>query len=137
VRALLLAALLTAAGDAAAQQVLEWTPAEIGAVAQHGPWPPPPARDPSNRVSGNPDAIALGRHLFEEPRLSPSGQVSCADCHQAARQWSDGRKRGFGLAELDRRTPSLWNSGYQHWFAWDGAADSLWMQSLRAVLDPR
>jgi cytochrome c peroxidase len=134
---LLLAALLTATGNAAAQQVLEWTPAEIGAVAQHGPWPPSPARDPSNRVSGNPAAIALGRHLFEEPRLSPSGQVSCADCHQAGKQWSDGRARGFGLSELDRRTPSLWNAGYQHWFAWDGAADSLWMQGLRAVLDPR
>ena len=132
-----LLAMLMAAGSATAQQVLDWTPAEIAAVASHGPWPPPSPRDPSNRVSGNPAAIALGRHLFEDPRLSPSGQVSCADCHQAGKQWSDGRALGFGLAELDRRTPSLWNAGYQHWFAWDGAADSLWMQGLRAVLDPR
>ena len=136
-RALLLAALLVASGNAAAQQLLEWAPAEVAAIALHGPWPPPPVHDPSNRVSGNPAAITLGRHLFEESRLSPSGQVSCADCHQAGKQWSDGRARGFGLAELDRRTPSLWNAGYQHWFAWDGAADSLWMQGLRAVLDPR
>jgi cytochrome c peroxidase len=41
------------------------------------------------------------------------------------------------MVELDRRTPSLWNVGYQHWFGWDGAADSLWMQSLRPLLDAR
>ena len=63
--------------------------------------------------------------------------MSCGDCHQAGRDWRDGRARGFGLVELDRRTPSLWNVGYQHWFGWDGAADSLWMQSLRPILDPR
>jgi len=34
--------------------------AERGAILAHGPWPPPPAPDPSNRVSGNPRAIALG-----------------------------------------------------------------------------
>ena len=55
--------------------------------------------------------------------------MSCATCHQAGRDWSDGRAKGFGTVELDRRTPSLWNVGYQHWFGWDGAADSLWMQS--------
>jgi cytochrome c peroxidase len=43
----------------------------------------------------------------------------------------------MGRVELDRRTPTLWNVGFQHWFGWDGAADSLWMQSLRPILDPR
>jgi len=133
----LVAVLLVVSGNAMAQHLLDWTADEVAAVALHGPWPPPPARDPSNRVSGNPSAIALGRHLFDDSRLSPSRQVSCGDCHQPGRQWSDGRARGFGLSELNRRTPSLWNVGYQHWFAWDGAADSIWMQGLRAILDPR
>src|SRR5262249_8034112 len=37
----------------------------------------------------------------------------------------------------DRRTPSLWNAGYAHWFGWDGAGDSLWTQTIRPILDPR
>lgn len=134
---LALAALLLASGTVEAQPLLDWSAAEIAAIAAHGPWPQPPPVDRSNRVSGNPAAIVLGRYLFEEPRLSASRQVTCADCHQPRRQWSDGRARGFGMVELDRRTPSLWNVGHQHWFGWDGAADSLWMQSLRPILDRR
>ncbi|HSI02320.1 MAG TPA: cytochrome c peroxidase [Reyranella sp.] len=128
---------LLAIGPAHAETALEWTAEEVRAVAAHGPWPPAPPRDPSNRVSGNPAAVALGRALFDEPRLSASRQISCGDCHQAGRDWRDGRARAVGRVELDRRTPSLWNVGYQHWFGWDGAADSLWMQSLRPILDPR
>ena len=37
---------------------------EIRRIQAHGPWPQPVLRDPSNRVSGNADAIALGRALF-------------------------------------------------------------------------
>ena len=136
-RAALLAALLLAGGPAAGQALLDWMPREVEAIASHGPWPPPATIDRSNRVSGNPAAITLGRHLFDEPRLSASRQVTCGDCHQAGRDFRDGRARGFGMVELDRRTPSLWNVGFQHWFGWDGASDSLWMQSLRPILDPR
>lgn len=136
-RATLLAALLVAAAPAAGEAPLDWTPDEIRAVAVHGPWPPPAALDRSNRVSGNAVAVELGRHLFDEPRLSASRQVACGDCHQAGRDWRDGRARGFGLVELDRRTPTLWNVGWQHWFGWDGASDSLWMQSIRPILDAR
>jgi cytochrome c peroxidase len=129
-------ALALTIAPARAETTMEWTPVEVRAVAAHGSWPPPPPRDPSNRVSGNPAAIALGRVLFDEPRLSANRQA-CGDCHQAGRDWRDGRARAFGTVELDRRTPSLWNVGYQHWFGWDGAADSLWMQTLRPLVDPR
>lgn len=137
-RIVLLASLLAAwAGGVFAQQLLDWSPEEIGAVGQHGPWPPPPVRDPSNRVSGTPAGIALGEHLFNDPRLSGDGRMNCATCHQAGREWSDGLARAKGAVELDRRTPSLWNIGYLHWFGWDGAGDSLWAQSIRPLLDPR
>ena len=125
------------AGGARAQPLLDWSPEEIRTVGQHGPWPPLPVRDPSNRVSGTPAGIALGEHLFNDPRLSGDGRMSCATCHQAGRDWSDGLAKGKGTAELDRRTPSLWNIGYLHWFGWDGAGDSLWAQSIRPLLDPR
>jgi len=119
-----------------AQQLLEWTPKEIDAVGQHGPWPPNPVRDPTNRVSGNPAAIALGRALFFDPRLS-GREAACSACHLPSLGWSDGNKRGHGAVELDRRTPSLWNVGFRKWFGWDGSADSLWMQSIRPITDAR
>ncbi|WP_422014397.1 cytochrome-c peroxidase [Reyranella sp.] len=138
IRLLLLVSLL-AAGTVGvrAQQLLDWSPEEIRAVGLHGPWPPPPVQDPSNRVSGTAAGIALGEHLFNEPRLSGDGRMSCATCHQAGREWSDGLAKARGAVELDRRTPSLWNIGYLHWFGWDGAGDSLWAQSIRPLLDPR
>ncbi len=122
---------------AVADGLLHWTEEEVRAVARHGPWPPPPPRDPSNRVSENEHAVRLGEVLFNDPRLSADGRMSCASCHVAGRDWVDGRARGQGRVELDRRTQSLWNVGYAHWFGWDGAADSLWAQSIRPILDPR
>ena len=44
-------------------------------------------------------------------------------------------RRGVGLAELDRNTPTLMNLRGQRWYGWDGAADSLWSQSLRPIVD--
>ena len=137
-RALLTAALLTAlAAPAAAQAPLDWSEAETRLIGQHGPWPPPPVRDPSNRISATPAGIALGEYLFNDARLSGDGLMSCATCHREGRDWSDGRALGKGHAELDRRTPSLWNVGYSHWFGWAGAADSLWAHSIRPILDER
>ncbi len=110
--------------------------AELKRIASHGPWPPVTTRDPSNRVSGNPAAIELGRALFQDPRLSRTGTISCATCHQAARGLADGLTRGHGLALSDRNTPGVVNAGGQRWFGWDGANDNLWAQSLRPMLDP-
>ncbi|QQS12332.1 MAG: cytochrome-c peroxidase [Rhodospirillales bacterium] len=109
--------------------------AERRRVLQHGPWPPAPARDPSNRVSAVPAAIALGEILFFDPRLSGDGGTSCATCHRPDRDWTDGRARGMGHAESDRNTSSLWNVGHGRWFGWGGAGDSLWAQSVRPILD--
>ena len=122
---------------AQAQQLLEFTDAETRAILRHGPWPAPWSRDPTNRASGNPQAIELGEHLFFDPRLSPSGKVLCATCHVPFRGWQDGRARAFGLQEADRNTQSLFDVRYQRWFGWDGAGDSLWAQSVRPMLDPR
>ena len=74
---LLLAALaLTAKASAS-----EFSPEEMRKILLHGPWPPPWRADPSNRVSGQPEAIKLGERLFFEPRLSGTGSVLCATCH--------------------------------------------------------
>ena len=125
----------SASGDP--DSLLTFTRAEIARILQHGPWPMPWSRDPSNRASANPQAVEFGRVLFFEPRLSGKGTASCATCHLPERDFTDGRVRGEGFAPLDRNTPSLLNARYNRWFGWDGAADSLWAQSMRPILDKR
>jgi cytochrome c peroxidase len=122
---------------AQADGVLQFTRAEIAAIRRHGPWPPAPARDVSNRASGNPRAAQFGAQLFFDPRLSATGTVSCANCHVPESGWSDGRAVAVGLQETERNTKSIVNSRFNRWFGWSGASDSLWAASLRPLLDPR
>lgn len=134
-RRIAIAALLVLGAGAA--QSADFTDAELRTIVRHGPWPAPWSPDPSNRASGNPEAIELGERLFFDPRLSPSGKVLCATCHAPFRGFQDARARAFGLAEVDRNTPSIFNARYNLWFGWDGAGDSLWAQSVRPILEPR
>jgi len=131
-----LLALLCVAAPAAAE-LLPFTDAEVRRILSHGPWPMAWMPDPSNRVSGNAAAIALGRELFFEPRLSGDGSVRCASCHIEARAWQDGRATAAAFAPLERNTPSVHNVRFNRWFGWDGAQDNLWAQSIRPLLDPR
>jgi cytochrome c peroxidase len=116
---------------------VEFSAAELATLATHGPWPVPWAGDPSNRVSRNRDAIQFGHQLFFDARFSKTGTVSCATCHQPEKQWSDGRKLGVALAEVDRSTQPLANVRLNRWFSWDGGHDNLWAQSIRPLLDAR
>jgi cytochrome c peroxidase len=126
------ARLAMATGPAAA-----FTEEERAAILAHGPWPQPMPPDPSNRVSGNPAAIALGRRLFFDTRLSTDGQRSCATCHDPAKAFADGRSRSLGTVRVDRNAIALANLRLNRWFGWDGAADSLWAQSIRPILDKK
>ena len=99
------AALLLCSGiPAHADGILAFTRAEIAAIRQHGPWPPPLTSDASNRVSGNPRAVEFGARLFFDPRLSTTGAISCASCHVPESGWSDGRAVAVGLQETERHT---------------------------------
>lgn len=136
--ALGLAGLPAVAGPAAAPALLDFSDDERRRIAAHGPWPPPkPPRDPGNAVSGRPAAVRLGQALFHDPRLSPDGRFACASCHQPLQGLADGLPRAAGRDLGDRHTPTLWNTGYQRWWGWDGAADSLWHQARRALGNPR
>jgi len=128
-----LAALLPAAA-AHPGTLLDFTPGETRQILRHGPWPMPWAGDPSNRVSGHPDAVALGRRLFHDPRLSANGRVACTSCHDPKRGFADGRALSHGLAAVERNAPGLLDVRLNHWFGWDGAHDTLWGQSIRPLL---
>ena len=124
-------------GERMAREAVVFSENELKTILSHGPWPPAPRKDPTNRVSGKPEAIALGERLFFEPRLSGTGSVLCATCHVPFRHFQDARRRGFGLEEVDRNTPGLQNVGLYRWYGWDGGNDSLWAQSIRPLLDAR
>jgi cytochrome c peroxidase len=121
----------------ATEKITEFTSAELGRIAAHGPWPLAWTGDPGNRVSGNAAAIRLGRDLFFEPRLSANRRVACATCHQPEQGFQDGRAVARGLVDGVRNTPGLLNVRHQRWFGWDGGHDSLWSASLRPILDAR
>lgn len=131
----LLSASTGAAGSDAGKPA--FTDAEIKTILLHGPWPAPASPDSSNRVSGNADAIEFGTRLFFDQRLSGKGVVSCGSCHVPERNWTDNLTRGIGMAEVDRNTPTVMNLRGSQWYGWDGAADSLWSQGVRPLLDER
>lgn len=125
--------------DAAAEsgKLLGFTDSERRIILSHGPWPPPLTPDPSNRVSGNPEAAALGQRLFFDGRLSANGRVACVSCHAPPALFTDRQKTSVGLSAVDRNAPSLVNARFSRWFGWDGGSDSLWAHSLRPLTDPR
>jgi len=79
--------------------------------------------------------VTLGRTLFFDPRLSASGTVSCATCHNPSFDWADGLPRavGHGMKELRRRTPTILNLAWAEALFWDGRADTLEQQALGPI----
>jgi cytochrome c peroxidase len=131
------AALCLLVGTGFAADEVRFTESEVRAILAHGPWPTTVATDPTNRASGRRAAVELGERLFFDTRLSADGRFSCGTCHVPERNWTDNKVRGAAALEVDRNTPTLMNARLGRWFGWDGAADSLWSQSVRPILDRR
>ncbi len=96
--------------------------------------PPLPA-DPSNAVERLPAAVELGRRLFNDARLSRDGAVSCASCHDPAKQFQDGLPVSRGVGTGSRRAMPIVGAGHSPWLFWDGRKDSLWSQALGPLED--
>jgi len=74
----------------------------------------------------------LGKQLFFDPRLSGTGQVTCASCHFPERGWADGlptsvrfQGKNVGLA-----APTIVNLGYNSIMMWDGRMPTLEKQAF-------
>ncbi len=89
---------------------------------------------PENQM--NTERIELGKMLFFDPRLSGSGSVSCATCHNPALDWSDGLPTAMGSSKtsLSRHTPTIVNSAFNALQMWDGRFRSLEEQSWAPLL---
>lgn len=83
--------------------------------------------------------IALGRQLFFDPRLSRSGKIACATCHDPEKGFSNGRRFGIGVdgREGTRNVPTLMNVAYNRFQFWDGRAASLEEQALMPIQNPK
>lgn len=94
-------------------------------------------RSSSNRKVSE-EQIDLGRELFFDERLSASGNLSCASCHQPENAWQDGLTTGVDKEgqPLQRNTPTLINAVYQKKFFWDGRSDNL-EQQINVVFDTK
>ena len=86
-----------------------------------------------------PEAALLGRTLFFDARLSGSGSLACASCHNPSFGWEDGLPLGHGegLRNLGRHTPSILNAAWGRLFFWDGRAASLEAQATGPMGNPR
>jgi cytochrome c peroxidase len=98
---------------------------------------PPGIPYPSDNAK-TPARQQLGRMLFFDPRLSGSGWISCASCHNPGLSWSDGLPRavGHGMQQLGRRTPTILNLAWSPALFWDGRAESLEAQALGPIEAP-
>lgn len=105
---------------------VEWREIGIVPAVEH------PATNPLNAAKAT-----LGRLLFFDPRLSDSGKMSCASCHEPNLGWADGRAvsqaHGSGPA---RNTPSVRNVAFQERLLWDGRAGSVEEQAAAALTNP-
>ncbi|MES2242007.1 MAG: cytochrome c peroxidase [Pseudomonadota bacterium] len=91
--------------------------------------------EPSNAYEQRTEAATLGRALFNDARLSKNGQVACASCHSADKQFQDGKQFGQGLGTGKRRTMPLMGAAHSPFLFWDGRKDSLWSQALGPMED--
>lgn len=84
------------------------------------------------------DKMELGKMLFFDPRLSGSGQISCATCHNPEIGWSDGSRVSLGHNKQTgtRNAPTLMNIGYAKTFFWDGRAATLEEQVKAPIENP-
>jgi cytochrome c peroxidase len=91
--------------------------------------------DLSNAHEQRTEAAAFGRALFNDTRLSKNGQVACASCHSADKQFQDGKQFGQGVGTGKRRTMPVMGAAHSPFLFWDGRKDSLWSQALGPLED--
>ena len=102
---------------------------------------PPGLPAPVYDLSQNPltkQGIALGRHLFYDPKLSRDSSISCGFCHQqfaAFGHFDHALAHGVEGRIGTRSVPTLFNLIWQKNFMWDGGVNNLEIQPLTPLTD--
>jgi cytochrome c peroxidase len=86
--------------------------------------PPIPGIPTEELQSGK---VLLGEKLFNDPKLSGDGTISCASCHDLSSSGADRRKVsvGVGSALGNFNSPTVFNAVFNFRQFWDGRADTL------------
>ncbi|TNE55065.1 MAG: hypothetical protein EP338_04965 [Bacteroidetes bacterium] len=81
--------------------------------------------------------VKLGKELFFDKRLSLDGTISCANCHQPERAFTDGRPKSQGIKGrmAMRNAPSLLNVGFAPVFMFDAEVNTLEKQVIVPIQD--
>lgn len=110
------------------------------------------AREPVARVASggllglpppialNAEAVALGRKLFFDRRLSGNGTISCAMCHVPEQAFTQNELQtpvGVEGRSVRRNAPTLLNVGYRARLFHDGRENSLETQAWSPLLNKR
>lgn len=110
--------------------------ASTSAMAQWQALPeqaPAPADNPTTA-----DKVELGKMLFFDPRISSTGTISCASCHNVMEGGDDHRPTSIGVHGLKggRNAPTVWNAAFLSTQFWDGRAASLEDQAKGPIANP-
>ncbi len=94
---------------------------------------PAPADNPTTA-----EKVALGQMLYNDPRLSSTGTVACASCHNTMLGGEDNRPNSMGVNGQTggRSAPTVWNAAFNKVQFWDGRAASLEDQAAGPVTNP-
>jgi cytochrome c peroxidase len=94
------------------------------------PVPAPPAADPRK--------LALGEHLFTDPRLSHDGTRACSSCHDTRTNGADGNPHDTtpGGAELAFNTSTVFNAALSFRVSWEGRFRTLEAQADASLENP-
>ena len=92
----------------------------------------------SPTAASSPEAIALGKQLYFETRLSKNQDLSCNSCHGLEtygvdnKPTSPGHKGQLGA----RNSPTVYNAALHATQFWDGRAKDVEAQALGPILNP-
>lgn len=94
---------------------------------------PAPATNPTT-----PEKVELGKMLYHDPRLSSTGTVACASCHNTMLGGEDNRPNSMGVNGQTggRSAPTVWNAAFNKVQFWDGRAATLEDQAAGPVTNP-
>ncbi|MEY4718996.1 MAG: hypothetical protein RL563_1614 [Pseudomonadota bacterium] len=84
------------------------------------------------------EKVVLGKMLYHDPRLSSTGTVSCASCHNTMLGGEDNRPNSMGVNGQTggRSAPTVFNAAFNKVQFWDGRAESLEAQAAGPVTNP-
>lgn len=97
----------------------------------------PPVPIPANNPQ-TPAKIALGDKLFHDKRFSVDGTVSCANCHDEKKAFTDALPVSVGHNGLTgtRNAPTVLNAAFNPSQFWDGREADLEGQAKQPLVNP-